>query len=431
MLVTTPRATTALSSTSAVDSVLMGEDESEPYLNPIPSGLFPEYRPLPLLSNVPLLLLAAVLGGGGVRRLWHTVAEPSVIPVIKFASRTLALYSSSYMAIQEAFERYRPSRISVPQLQERYHLLPSQLSRFERLTSDGQRIHWIQCTGIGDDVREQQQLDAAVLFHGFGANCLSWLPCFSALAQSLSIGTCVAHDSPGFGLTERGDDFSMEGSAKIGTDLLHSTARHKRNVLLIGHSLGAGATLRMALQLQDTADIEKIHVVLVSPVLGRQNEKAAAKVLSRQPRRRQNPFMATFGPILRFLLRRTVGRPGFWRKGLQQAFVKQLSASDVLRYQWPSVIQGWEDGLLQWISHSRPRNGSNVLEVVSQSPKVSSVSVILGSQDRVINPQTTAMFLAAYHPTVKVVEIDGVGHDPMEEDVGTFVAAVRESTTSS
>lgn len=56
-------------------------------------------------------------------------------------------------------------------------------------------------------------------------------------------------------------------------------------------------------------------------------------------------------PALRYGLRRLVcGTSDFWRNGLVLAWgdPRRLTDRDVLRFQWPTVGRGWEDGIINF-----------------------------------------------------------------------------------
>ena len=79
----------------------------------------------------------------------------------------------------------------------------------------------------------------------------------------------------------------------------------------------------------------------------------------------------------------------FWRKGLQAVWgdSKKLKDSDVLRFQWPAIGKGWEDGLLTFtraMAQPTAMTDAGLVEQVLQTETNATVTVILGSQDRVV-----------------------------------------------
>ena len=151
--------------------------------------------------------------------------------------------------------------------------------------------------------------------------------------------------------------------------------------------------------------------------------------------------MLAFGlAVLQCTLRRLVGgRHYFWRNLLRWVVWGNATAvmdSDVLRYQWAAIAHHWEHGLICWaLSHflcqpstdpSLPSSLSDrdLLRAVLQQPKVCSIDVILGVQDRIIRPGMARFYLADF-ANIRIVEMEGVGHDPFEENADAFVETVQ------
>lgn len=70
-----------------------------------------------------------------------------------------------------------------------------------------------------------------------------------------------------------------------------------------------------------------------------------------------------------------------------------------------------------------------LLETVLAIPNVQ-VHVILGAEDSVVPPAAIRKFFQPYLDRVEIVELEGLGHDPFEEDVDTFVSAVKNLINS-
>ncbi|MBN1921867.1 MAG: alpha/beta fold hydrolase, partial [Anaerolineae bacterium] len=126
-----------------------------------------------------------------------------------------------------------PLLVPVPPLEGT--LPPEQLadadSRFVRL--EGVNIHY-KTGGEGEP--------AFLLLHGFGANTTSWNRIMEPLG---ALGTVIAYDRPGFGLTERpltweGENpYSTAAQPRIALGLLEHLGKEK--AILVGNS--AGGTL--------------------------------------------------------------------------------------------------------------------------------------------------------------------------------------------
>lgn len=178
-----------------------------------------------------------------------------------------------------------------------------------------------------------------------------------------------------------------------------------------------------------------MFIVLVSPALGISKappikETTKAKIYAEWPRflldYLQNIFFST---PLAYVLKRVVGTRNFWKKGLSLAWgdADRLSDSDVLRFQWPSIGQGWERGLLSFsrAQFSVPSDSTDaqLLGKVLARPHTS-VAVIYGTKDNIIKPELIRGFFRPF-PEVKFCELDGQGHDPFEEQTDTFVSTIE------
>ena len=113
-----------------------------------------------------------------------------------------------------------------------------------------------------------------------------------------------------------------------------------------------------------------------------------------------------------------------------------LSSTDVVRYQWPSIGYGWEQGLLNFakaqtrsckkmkpFDEDCPKTDKSLLEAVLAKHEVENVHVFRGKLDQIVRGKVLNTFFADF-PTIEVKELDGLGHNPFEEDVDTFLDSV-------
>jgi pimeloyl-ACP methyl ester carboxylesterase len=292
--------------------------------------------------------------------------------------------------------------------------------------------------------------------HGFGASSLSWIPTIPKLAAALKVPIVLGHDAPGFGFTDRRKGiYTTATSAKIGTTLLERHDFQVRRmydgtkddnspptVLLVGHSMGCRTTLRMALAQPPN---RTVHVVLVAPALGlrgnfmmpkEQREKVDQPVA---PKYATNAFRFIQHGVV-FALRRIVGQSHFWKVGLRLAWgnPNKLSNSDALRFQWPSIGLGWESGLLDFVHEQLfdEYNGhvdetdEGLMRLVLDRPNIQPVQVIWGTKDVVIPASVLYGFCSKFPSLPPVIELEGCGHDPFEEQVDKFchtMAAVMKT----
>ena len=120
----------------------------------------------------------------------------------------------------------------------------------------------------------------------------------------------------------------------------------------------------------------------------------------------------------------------FWRRGLEQVWAdkRKLSDSDVLRFQWPSVGKGWEDGILTFtraMAQPKPISDSQLVEQTLKAANCT-VSVIIASQDKVIQSESIRKFLEPFADKLEITEMEGLGHDPFEEDPESFLNVVEK-----
>ena len=106
-----------------------------------------------------------------------------------------------------------------------------------------------------------------------------------------------------------------------------------------------------------------------------------------------------------------------------------VTESDALRLQWPSIGLGWEDGLLSFIRAQlcvkADLTDRQLLEKVLALPNTRLV-VILGTADKIVRAPEVRKFFIPYK-NVTVIELEGQGHDPFEEDVDLFVQTVKRA----
>lgn len=474
----------------------------EPNLYDIPSDIYATYRPLPFLVRILISLSSAAISWKEFITLKFNVHHRLISTAIKNAMIILVRYllvsSVAKLCLQELMSP--PSRVTTKYLADN-NFLPSSLSRYQFVTplsshnvmsgdtSEENGVEKKAMSSIGvhslrytnpnyvsevksDQNQQQQQLnsksiDALYLHHGFGASSLSWLPVLPSLTDQLGARVGVAHDSVGFGFTDRPDSleaYSSEANVGIGLELLNdgndakavdegsgenekSDTGSERNIAIFGHSMGSKAALIMALACSNRKDVRlnPSLVVLVAPALegvalpsrrtSSSTEKTASSpsFISKLLRSIWVAWRKIFlDRPFRYGLKRLVGgSPNFWRKGLASAWgdPKRLSDSDVLRFQWPSIGMGWEQGLLNLvrskISITSGLNDGELLQQVVNLPNTK-VVIIYGSKDRIVRFEgAVAEKVKKAFPTVHIVRMEGLGHDPFEEDVDGFLREIK------
>jgi pimeloyl-ACP methyl ester carboxylesterase len=403
-------------------------------------------------------------------------------------TQSLVIYTVATTLLQDILPQYQPSRITTSELLSKYNMLPSRYSKYSTISPDlNYRVHYLKreamashhSTTATDTIGTTTTAVAAIhVNHGFGASSLSWLPTIPLLSRTFNT-TVLGHDAPGFGWTDRSDDdvshYTISNSATIGTLLVQEQVsggggggsgssgsttsptggNQTPTVVLIGHSLGSLTTLCMALQLTRWNPLLQLHVILVAPAVGLRKQTAPKAMTSnvttalqqqqQQQQQEQQPnniLRMVRRPLARlgtsvacYGLKRFVGRRNFWRNGLRAVWghPHRVRDSDVVRFEWHSIVQGWEAGLIQF-ARVQASCGQSLLDMYTSDqqlvdavvnlPNLSSIHVMVGSKDRIVSPQNLEQFFRNYS-SIQIQVMDGLGHDPFEENAGLFVEMVQ------
>ncbi|KAG5182234.1 Alpha/Beta hydrolase protein [Tribonema minus] len=310
--------------------------------------------------------------------------------------------------------------------------------------------------------------------HGFGACSLSWEPVLARLARSLN-ARALAHDMPGFGLTQRvplrrtAGVYTLQKNAEITRALLKpgdsgsdSEGGHKHTILF-GHSMG-GVTAALAAV---GAEFEPRYttLVLVAPALTAVTRTPATTNLAaaaaadappspQQRRARLSMLAAPFRGLrsageraARFLYRRAllpVASPlvalslhpivysgAFWRTGLQKAWFDKagVGLEVVNRYRWPSLVRRWDRGLAlfvlsqsRWskVAHSDTPEEPLVAALKRKADAGMRIILIHGAQDPLVSAASSRA-LKSLIPAIDLVELQNCGHVPHEEMPDAFL----------
>ena len=421
----------------------------------------------------------------------HTDWKKSAGLFIKFAFRALLIGTMATTAIQEAFLRpsridtpkllergWLPSSLSRFDSIQTTCSIPSLGNTNTEMKLGVHYLRYARADNASPE-RQQQRFDVLHCNHGFGASSLSWLPALPSLAQRVGARVGLAHDAVGFGFTDRPKasrgkkedliPYSLAGSAAIGAKLVanelesdkqtkREDASEQKSVALFGHSMGCTTTLRMALELPRNT---RKFIVLVAPALmlpsaktandsagaprgvggmnaagGDEDEKRAIF----RPRSRVRSFVDRLLAAGRqffvdapfaYFLRRVVGKANFWMTSLQSVVwgnPNDVSDADGLRFQWPAIGRGWEDGLLAF-TRSRLFNidayaggDAALLSDVLDLPDTK-VIIVAGGGDKII-PATASRSIAERF-SLRFVPLPGRGHDPFEENPEEFVNLIE------
>lgn len=93
-----------------------------------------------------------------------------------------------------------------------------------------------------------------------------------------------------------------------------------------------------------------------------------------------------------------------------------------MRFQWPSIGKGWERGLISFARAIQSSDDADLLRQVANLPNTT-VVVVYGSKDNVVRVNKNVLdLLKNDFPMVNVLRMEGLGHDPFEEDKDMFLS---------
>lgn len=262
---------------------------------------------------------------------------------------------------------------------------------------NGQKIH-IKKMGQGKPV--------FLLLHGFASSLYSWQAVMEPLSQ---LGTVIAYDRTGFGLSERPltwkgqNPYSTTTQAELAVALLDHFDVQK--AILIGNS--AGGTVAMQVVLEYAQRVSAL--VLVDPAVynGGGAPQWMQPILASPQMRRLGPLFArqilAHGPDLLKLA---------WHN-------PELIPPEILvLYQKPFKVENWDKALWEFTLASRPAGLSKRLIELTLP-----ILVISGDHDRIV-PIKDSIRLASELPNAGLEVIINAGHVPHEEQPEQFMQAV-------
>ena len=268
------------------------------------------------------------------------------------------------------------------------------------ITVNGIQVH-VKTAGSGEPI--------FVLLHGFGASVFSWHAVMSDLAE---MGTVIAYDRPGFGLTERPLTWEGESpySPQAQVDLLIGLldAFQVQRAILVGNSAGGTVALQTAL-----SHPERVQAVVAvdAAVYGSGGIPSWMRPLLRTPQ------MMHIGP----LLARQIQKRGPEIIRLAWHDPAKIPPETLREYQKPLRAENWDKALWLLTVSSRQSTLPEHLNEITLP-----VLVITGDDDRIV-PTAHSLRLADDLPQSQLVVIPNCGHLPQEECPGAFIKAIQEN----
>jgi len=268
---------------------------------------------------------------------------------------------------------------------------------------------FIEINGIDLHFKKMGQGEPVfLLLHGFGSSLYSWDAVMEPLSQ---MGTVIAFDRPGFGLTDRPLDwegqnpYSPEAQVELVTGLLDHFG--VQQAFLIGNSAGGTAAMQAAL-----AHPERVAgLVLVAPAVysGGGTPAWVRPLLT-------TPQMRHLGP----LVARQIQARSPELIALSWHNPDLLTSQTLALYQKPLHVENWDRALWEFTLASRPSGLAKKLEQFSLP-----VLVVTGDDDRVV-PTAESVRLASELPNARLSVIANAGHVPHEERPADFMDAMRD-----
>jgi pimeloyl-ACP methyl ester carboxylesterase len=240
-------------------------------------------------------------------------------------------------------------------------------------------------------------VDTFVLIHGYGGSSFTWRYWLPALTAR---GHVVLVDLKGFGAAPKPDDDRYAPTHQA--ELVHRLImqRDLRRVTLVGHSLGGGVALLVALRLTEEATGRLHRLVLVASAAYRQKLPPFVS-LARRPRLGK-ALMKVLGSrwVVRRVLRTIVHDRSRVTTGQVEGYAQPLAGADA------------RAALIRAARHLVP---DDIDDVVGRYPTLTVPALLLwGRQDRVVR-LAVGERLARDLPDATLVVLDACGHLPPEE----------------
>jgi pimeloyl-ACP methyl ester carboxylesterase len=266
---------------------------------------------------------------------------------------------------------------------------------------------FIEINGLDIHVKSMGQGEPVfVLLHGFAASLYSWRAVMEPLSQ---LGTVIAFDRPGFGLSEHPltwhgqNPYSQEAQVELVTGLLDHFG--VKNAILVGNSAGGTVSMQVAL-----AHPERVSaLILVDPAvyIGRRTPGWLHYLFD-------SPQMRHMGP----LLSRQILKHGQDLIKLAWHDPSKLPVDMLEYYQKPFQVENWDKTLWEFTLASRPTGLTECLDEFTLP-----ILVITGDDDRIV-PTEDSIRLAGELPNASLEVIFQAGHIPHEEKPKEFIEAV-------
>jgi len=265
-------------------------------------------------------------------------------------------------------------------------------------TSDSLRLH---STSVGKG-------RTLLFLHGFGANSYTWSKVSENLSQNYRL---ILLDLKGHGASPKPDDdaYSLHDQAELVASFIMNNGLE--DVTLIGHSLGGGVALLVALKLASTIPNAISSLILIDSVAYAQPLPGFIKLL-------RIPVLAQLSVCLVPNRLQTL-------QVLRLAYYDTAKITDetIEAYSAPLSLPGAHRALIETARQIIPRD----IEEISRRYGSIRIPTLLvwGKHDRIV-PFEVAERLRHSMANSELVVIDGAGHVPQEEAPAATLQAMQK-----